>query len=412
MIRRHLTDALLAALGDTPVVLIHGPRQSGKSTLARWIAENEHSAKYFTLDNAAVMAAARRDPDGFIRSTPGPIAIDEAQLVPDLFRAIKLEVDRQRTPGRFLLTGSANVMMLPRLSESLVGRIEILTLWPFSQGELAGTREVFVDRAFEPRQLSEKLPAPAAPNQLLKRVVIGGFPEVTQRPEAERRRGWFGSYITTILQRDVREIGQVEELAVMPQLLSLVAAQSGGLMNVAGLSREIGLTQPTVKRYLTLLQAIHLYQPLSAWSGNARKRLVKTPKAYLNDTGLLAYLLGLDNDEPMMGSPGIGTLLEAFVHQELRKQIGWSEAKPSLYYYRTADGHEVDFVLEKRGGQLVGIEVKASVKLDARDLRGLEDLADAAGRRFQAGILLYQGTEAVPFGPNLWALPISALFTS
>lgn len=412
MLKRHITEPLLAALRDTPVVLLHGPRQAGKSTLARWLAKSKHKATYFSLDDAAILSAATRDPDAFVRATAGPVVIDEVQLAPDLFRAIKIEVDRKRAPGRFLLTGSADVLLLPRLSESLAGRMEILTLWPFSEGELRGVREDFVDRLFGTEDLLGLATPEAPPGEVLDRLVTGGYPEVALRPDPSRRAAWYGSYIATILQRDVRAMADIAGLTEMPRLLAFLAAQSGDLLNMAELSRDAGVSQPTIKRHLALLQATHLYQPLSAWAGNVRKRLVKAPKAYLNDTGLLAYLLGIDREQ--LSEPGahVGRLLEAFVYQELRKQITWSQCQPSLYYYRTAGNREVDFVLQRRNGQLVGIEVKAAVKLSAEDFRGLADLAEATGKRFRAGIVLYRGSTLVPFGNKLWAVPVTTMFAS
>ena len=302
MIARHITENLLSALRSAPVVLLHGARQTGKSTLVRWIAEHGHKARYFTLDDAALLAAASRDPDAFLRATAGPIVIDEVQLAPDLFRALKLEVDRQRTRGRFLLTGSANVLLLPKLAESLAGRMQILTLWPFSVGELRGVREDFVDQLFETDDLTQ-LPVPDTSRaELLGRMVTGGYPEVALDLAADQRSAWFGSYITTILQRDVRQMADIAGLTELPRLLALLAAQSGGLLNMAELSRDAGMSQATIKRYLALLQATHLYQPLTAWSGNIRKRLIKAPKVYLNDTGLLTYLLGIDQEH--LAAPG------------------------------------------------------------------------------------------------------------
>jgi len=273
-----------------------------------------------------------------------------------------------------------------------------------------GVREDFVDRLFEAEDLAA-LPAPSTPpKELIRRMVTGGYPEVALGRAPTRRNEWFGAYLTTILQRDVRAMADIAGLTEMPRLLALLAAQSGGLLNMAELSREAGMSQPTIKRYLTLLQATHLCQPLSAWAGNVRKRLIKAPKVYLNDTGLFAYLLGLDEEQ--LAEPGspIGHLLEAFVGQELRKQLTWSRRQPALYYYRTAGNREVDFVSQRRNGQLVGIEVKAAVKLSAGDFKGLADLAATAGRRFRAGVVLYLGSTIVPFGRNLWAVPVSALF--
>jgi predicted AAA+ superfamily ATPase len=410
LLERHVTEPILTALRDTPVVLLQGARQTGKSTLARWIAEHRHKAAYYTLDDAALLSAATRDPDAFLRATSGPIVIDEVQLAPDLFRAIKIEVDRRRTPGRFLLTGSANVLLLPKLSESLAGRMQILTLWPFSEDELRKSRADFVDRVFETDDLTA-LAAPEVPRaKLLARMVTGGYPEVALQLDPDRRAAWFGSYITTILQRDVRQMADIAGLTELPRLLALLAAQSGGLLNMAELARDAAMSQATIKRYLALLQATHLYQPLSAWAGNVRKRLIKASKVYLNDTGLLAYHLGVDQENLEMPGANVGTMLEAFVYQELRKQITWSRAQPSLHYYRTAGNREVDFVLQRRNGQLVGIEVKAAVKLNSDDMKGIAELAAATGRRFRAGVVLYQGSTIVPFGDRLWALPVTSLF--
>lgn len=410
MIERHITGDVKAALADTPVVLLHGPRQSGKSTLVQWLCDHGHKATYYSLDDAAVLAAVTRDPDGFLRGTAGPIVIDEIQLVPDLLRAIKIEVDRKRRPGRFLLTGSANILMVPKVSESLAGRMEILSLAPFSVGELIGVREGFVDFVCHGGDTPTLAGPPESWRELVYRMVVGGYPEITRRMDPGRRHSWFGAYLTTILQRDIRQMAEIAGLTDLPRLLAVLAAQSGGLLNMAELSRDIGISQPTMKRYLTLLAATHLYQPLSAWAGNFRKRLIKSPKVYLNDTGLLAYLLGVDTDQLSASSSKTGTILEAFVCQEIRKQISWSRAKPLLYYYRTPTNREVDFVLEHRNGQIVGIEVKAAVKLKSEDLKGLEDLADSAGKKFHRGVILYGGTEVVPFSPKLVALPISALW--
>lgn len=410
MFRRNLTDPLLAALNDTPVVLLQGPRQAGKSTLVHYLAEEKRPATYFTLDDAAVLAAALHDPDALIQAQTGPVVIDEVQHAPDLFRAIKLEVDRRRRPGRFLLTGSANVLLLPKVSESLAGRMEILTLWPFSAGELSGVQEGFIDRVFG-RDKADSWPiADIGRGTLIRRMLIGGYPEVTQRSDPQRREAWFASYITTILHRDVRAMADVEGLAAFPRLLSMLAGQSGGLLNASELARDAGFSVPTIKRYLTLLQATHLYQPLYAWSGNVRKRLIKSPKVYLNDTGLLSYLMGWSDETLTAPAADSGRLLESFVCQELRKQITWSATRPSMYYYRTAAGLEVDFVLEDRRGQLVGIEVKAAAKLGAADVKGLSDLAETVGKRFHRGVILYQGPTIVPFGVNVWAVPVGAMF--
>jgi predicted AAA+ superfamily ATPase len=409
MIKRHITSSLLAALSDSPVVLLHGARQTGKSTLVQHIAATDHPARYLTFDDATVLSAATADPAGFLAGTEGPVALDEVQRAPELFRAIKADVDRHRRPGRFLLTGSANVLMLPKLSESLAGRMEVLPLWPLSQGEIAGHREGFVDLLFN-GGLSKFRPGTKEETDLVERILRGGYPEAHSRKEWNRRRAWFNPYVSTILQRDVRDLANVEGLSAMPRLLTLLASRAGALLNHAEVSRSLGIPQSTLKRYMALLEATFLIQLLPAWSGNLGKRLVKSPKLYLNDTGLLAGTLGQGDEKAFRDSQLLGPLLENFVVAELRKQISWSMTEPSLFHFRTLTGQEVDVVLESPSSDLVGIEVKASATVDARDFRGLHALAEQVGKRFRRGVVLYSGRETVPFGKDMHAVPLDALW--
>lgn len=411
MYRRNIAGALREALSDSPVVLLNGARQTGKSTLARSGELGEFSGGYLTLDEAGVLSAAATDPAGFISGLEGPVVLDEVQRAPELFPAIKASVDRDRSPGRFLLTGSANVMLLPRLSESLAGRMEMNALWPLSAGELSGVREGFVEAAFSGRP-----PAPGGESEsasgpgIFERVLRGGFPEAVVRERASRRAAWFESYVTTILQRDVRDLANVERLAELPRLLYLLAARTSSLLNYSELSRSSGLPQSTLKRYLTLLQTTFLLNTVPAWSGNLSKRLVRSPKIMLCDTGLAAHLQGVD-EERLSEEPTLrGPLLESFVAMELYKQASYSERRLDLYHYRTQSGEEVDILMEDRSGRLVGVEVKASSTVSNRDFRGLKALSEAAGDRFQFGAVLYTGTERVPFGDNLYALPVQTLW--
>ncbi len=411
LLARNLAPAIRAALADTPVVMLNGPRQSGKSTLARALAEAHDEARFITLDEAAVLSAAQASPTDFIADLGGhPVVIDEVQRVPDLFLAIKAAVDRDRRPGRFLLTGSADVLLLPRVSESLAGRMEIHTLWPLSQGEIEGVREAFIDAAF-----TGEFPTRAGGGQLgrpalFRRILRGGFPEIQWREDPERRRAWFESYITTILQRDVRDIANIEGLTEMPALLALLAARSTALVSFAELSRSSRIPQTTLKRYLALLEMSFFYRPLPAWSGNLGKRLTRSPRVMLTDTGLQAHLLGLEEVDTGRPDPSIGPLLETFVLTELRKQLGWSRTRPRLYHFRTTTGQEVDIVLEDRRGRMVGIEVKASAGVSDRDFRHLRSLAEKLGERFHRGIVLYTGAEPLGFGRHLMALPIPFLW--
>jgi len=409
MINRHITPIILDALSDSPVVLLNGARQTGKSTLAQWLAQGPHPARYLTFDDATVFAAAQHDPAAFVAGIEGNIILDEVQRVPELFIAIKAEVDRNRVSGRFLLTGSANILLLPRLSESLAGRMEILTLWPLSQGEIEGRREIFIDSAFDDKSPSYKQDTEDRA-RLFKRIFTGGYPEILKRPAVTRRKAWFGSYITTILQRDVRDLANIEGLTEMPRLLSLLATRAASLLNFSELSRSCGIPQSTLKRYMTLLKTTFMVNLLPAWSGNLGKRLVKAPKCFLNDTGLTAHLLGIDEGRIRDGTPLIGPLLENFVVLELLKQSSWSNVQPNLFHFRTQTGHEVDIIMEDSGGRIVGIEIKAAKSLGSKDFRSLQMLQDTLGKRFRRGIVLYTGTEGISFGKNLFALPIQALW--
>jgi predicted AAA+ superfamily ATPase len=410
MIYRNITPVILDALSDSPVVLLNGARQTGKSTLAKWLAQGPHPARYLTFDDATVFAAARNDPAGFLAGIEGNVILDEVQRVPELFMAIKAEVDHNRVSGRFLLTGSTNILLLPRLSESLAGRMEILTLWPFSQGEVDGMRESFVDVAFDDKPSSYKKDTEDRA-RLIKRIFTGGYPEILKRPVFARRKAWFGSYITTILQRDVRDLANIEGLTEMPRLLSLLATRSASLLNFSELSRSCGIPQSTLKRYMTLLNTTFMITLMPAWSGNLGKRLVKAPKCFLNDTGLTTHLLGIDEGRISDGISLIGPLLENFVVLELLKQSTWSNVQPNLFHFRTQTGHEVDIIMEDSGGRIVGIEIKAAKSLGSKDFRSLQMLQDTLGKRFLRGIVLYTGTEDISFGKNLFALPIQSLWT-
>lgn len=414
MYQRSLSPLLLDTLADSPVVLINGARQAGKTTLVQSLPVEHHAATYINLDDANFLAAAQADAGGFLAGLSGPVVIDEVQHAPQLFPAIKLLVDRQRTPGRFLLTGSANVLLLPRLSESLAGRMEILTLWPLSQSEIEGTEGHLIDRLFagEVFTTGGGIAGGSAVDRadLLRRLLCGGYPEPLGRSNEARRRAWFGSYLTTILQRDVRDIANIEGLTDLPRLLTLLAARAGGLMNLADVSRAVGLPYTTLYRYMSLLETTFLVQLLPAWTAGLSRRLVKAPKIILNDTGLMASLLGLDAQR--LGREGelLGSLLENFVVMELRKQAGWSHVQPQLFHYRAQSGQEVDVVLEDAAGRIVGIEIKASSTVSGSDFKGLRHLSEELGDRFVRGIVLYTGGATVPFGANLHALPVSSLW--
>jgi predicted AAA+ superfamily ATPase len=413
MIHRNVTDHLLQALTDTPVVLVNGARQTGKSTLVQSAELTESGRQYLTFDDPSILAAAKRDPSGFIAGLTTPVTLDEVQHVPELFPVIKLAVDRKREPGRFLLTGSADVLLLPRLSESLAGRMEVLTLWPFSQGEMHGVREGFVDALFS-KQTVWRVGKSSTLRRadLFEKILAGGYPPVAIRRPVARRRAWFQSYLMTILQRDIRDLANISDFTAVPQLLSVVASRASGLLNYADLSRSLSLPQTTLKRYFALLETTFLVQLLRPWSVNTGQRAILTSKVYLNDTGLLAHLVGLTLERLELDPGMAGSVLENFVLMELRKQSGWSETQPQLYYWRTASGQEVDIVLKDSSGHLVGVEVKASATLHGGDIRGLQYLANASGKRWIRGVVLYTGTEVIPFAGNLHGVPVSLLWAA
>ena len=392
---------------DTPVVLLNGARQTGKTTLARQMA-GAPGAQYLTLDDAATLALAAGDPSGFIRNLTGPVVLDEVQKAPDLFPAIKLAVDRDRRPGRFLLTGSANVMTVPRLADSLAGRMEILPVFPFSAGELAGHREGFVTRLFDGTVASAV--GVSTPDELAVRLVRGGYPEAVQRASEDRRGAWFASYVSTILQRDVRDLARVDGLHALPNLLKLLAARSSGLLNMADLSRDAGLPHTTLTRYLALLETVFLVHRLPAWSPNLGKRLVKSAKLHLVDTGLACHVLGVDADRLHADRSLLGRILESFVVGELRKQLSWAAPGTALQHFRTASGSEVDVVLERPDGSVAGVEVKARATVGPADFAALAGLRDQLGRKFIAGVGLHTGDQLLPAGDKLWLAPLPALW--
>ena len=403
MLDRHLTPALHEALSDTPVTMLVGPRQSGKSTLAQALVAELGEARYVSLDRGLNLTAARDDPAAFIAGDARTLVIDEVQRAPDLLLAIKASVDEDRRPGRFVLTGSADVLSLPRVADTLAGRMEVLRLWPLSQGEIEGRRESFLELllAGEPPMTAD----PVDRGDLLRRIEAGGFPEAVERNPARRRR-WFESYLDTMLQREVHELASVTGLTELPRLMRLLAARATGLLNYSAVSRDLGMPQTTLKRYLALLETAFLVATVPAWFRNIGKRLVKSPKLVLTDAGLLVHLLGGGD----LIERSFGAVLENFVLMEIVKQASFGDVRPPLFHYRTSEGVEVDVVIESDGGRVFGVEVKAAATLTSRDSRGLKALAASLGDDFGGGAILHTGVETVQLAERIWALPISALW--
>lgn len=404
---RFAAPALAEALADTPVVLIHGPRQCGKTTLARATGGPKGYA-YFSFDDAVTLGAATTDPMGFVADLPERTILDEVQRAPSLFTALKAAVDRGRRPGRFLLTGSANVLLVPKLADSLAGRMEILRLHPLAQCELAGAAPGFLDvlfgGGFKARSYGR------LGKELAVRIVAGGYPAALVRATPRRRAVWYRDYIETLVQRDVRDLARIASLDALPRLLALAAGQTARLLNMSDLAAPFQLSRPTIKDYMTLLERVFLLEQLPPWHSNRLSRLIKTPKLHLGDTGVACALLGFDTEALWADRSTLGQLLETFVFQELRRQASWRDDDIRFHHFRDKDGAEVDLVLERGGRALAGVEVKASATVTASDFRGLRKLQHAAGKQFAAGVVLYDGEASVGFGKGLYAVPVRALW--
>jgi predicted AAA+ superfamily ATPase len=395
-----------AAMADTPVVLLNGPRQSGKTTLARM--QSDDARTYRTLDDETTLAAAIADPTGFIRGLE-QVTIDEIQRAPALLRAIKKSVDDDRRPGRFLLTGSTNVLSLPQAADSLAGRMAVVDLLPLAQAEIAAVQPSFLPSAFAGTPAA----APAKPplgNQLVHTVLAGGYPEMVRRRDPERRAEWARNYIRAIMQRDVRDIAAIEKLGQMPRLLRVLAHHAGQLVNYAGVGGSLDMDAKTAHRYMDVLQQLFLVRSLEPWSTNQLKRLVKTPKLHFLDSGLLASLLGLTPTNAGDRRKTYGAILESFVVAEIAKLATAADGELLFHHYRDKDQNEVDLVLENAAGDIVGIEVKAAATVTASDFAGLCKLAAACKTRFRCGLVLHDDDQIHAFGDRLYAAPLASLW--
>lgn len=402
---RLIEDRVAEALADTPVVLIAGPRQAGKTTLVRKISDQ--GLRYLTLDDELTLLAAKEDPVGMIRSLDRAV-IDEIQRAPQLLLAIKKSVDEDRRPGRFLLTGSANLMALPTVADSLAGRMETLTLLPLSQSELHGTSVNWLDSAFAGSL--PKVSVPLVGTGLVEAVLRGGYPEAVLRATPRRRTAWARQYIDAIIQRDVRDVAGIDRLDQLPRFLRALAQVSGQMCNYTQLGGQVGLDHKTAARYVGVFEQMYLLKRVEVWASNRLSRVVKTPKVQFIDSGLLATLVDLTPAMAEQDRSLFGKVLETFVFGELLKQTTTAEGDYQLLYYRDHDQFEVDVVVENAGGQLVGVEIKSTASVREGDLRGLKRLASIAGDKFKLGVILYDGSETLPLGDRLWAAPISSLW--
>lgn len=402
---RWMAPRIAEALLDTPVVLLAGPRQAGKTTLVRQMAGQ--GLRYLTLDDELTLMSAREDPVGLIRSLDRAV-IDEIQRAPGLLLAIKKSVDEDRRPGRFLLTGSANLMALPAVADSLAGRMETLSLLPLSQSEMEGHASNWIDAAFAGRILATDAPALGA--DLVERVLRGGYPEAVSRASEKRRVAWARQYTDAIIQRDVRDVATIDKLDQLPRFLRALAQTAGQMCNYTQLGGQVGLDGKTAARYVGVFEQMYLLRRVDVWARNRLNRVVKTPRLQFVDSGLLAMLLDLGSVAVQQDRSRFGHVLESFVFGELLKHATTAGGDYRLMYYRDADQVEVDIVIENAAGQLVGVEVKAAATVKDSDLRGLRKLASLAQGQFKLGVLLYDGSETLPLGDGIWAAPLSSLW--
>ncbi len=412
LIPRAIEPELRDILSVSRAAAITGPRQAGKSTLARQLQSAGVVPNYFTLDDEATRNAARADPDGFALSLPRPAVIDEVQRVPSLMLAVKQILDDDAAPGQFLLTGSADLLTARVVADALPGRVEYLNLWPLARAEIEGKRDSVIDALLDgtPPLVSGAPKGRAASAEL---VVAGGFPDALNRNQRQRAR-YLRSYVQATLSRDLPEIGGVRgDPAKLEQLLRLLAARTSTLVNYAALGRALAIDEKTVKAHVELLAQLFLLHRLRPWSANLGARQVKTPKLLLTDTGLAAALVGVDAARYSAPDQGAlaGGLFETFVVMELIKQASWSATSVELYFYRDSDKREVDLVVESASGDVVAIEAKAAAATTASDVRGLRVLRDKLGERFKTGIVIYSGEHTLPIQDRIWAVPISGLWT-
>jgi uncharacterized protein len=405
-IPRRAAQKVELALQDTRVVLVAGPRQSGKSTLVRRFSDDKR--RYVSLDDAQVLSAARSDPIGFIRNLDFA-TIDEIQRAPELMLAIKDSVDRTPTPGRFLITGSTNLLALPKIGDSLAGRVEKIMLYPLAQAEFHQSAGTMIDRLFAGEKPSWQGSAVSgAP--LLGAILKGGYPEPARRQNEQRRRVWFKDYLEFVLDRDVRDIADIDQLGKLPALLQMLGEQASQLTNLSALGSALNLSKPTTARYVSILERLYLTQTTKPWFTNRLSRLIKTPKVHFIDSGLLAHVRDDSQDSFDMDRSRLGALTENFAVGEILKQLSWSKTRASLSHFRTREGDEVDIVLEDQRGRIIGIEIKASATLRPNDFSGLRKLEQAAGDKFIYGLVLHDHDRITPISAKIQGAPLSLLW--
>lgn len=409
LLSRHVRSHLLEALAESRAVALLGARQVGKSTLVADLAASDYPARFVNLDDEATANAARADPAGFIAGISEPAVIDEIQRVPGLLLAIKRRLDDDQSRGQFLLTGSANILTLPTVADALPGRVEYLNLWPLSQGELRDCRETFIDALFDGR-FPQVSGAPIGRSVVAAMLATGGYPELQGRSARGRSR-FFASYIASILGRDLEDVANVRNIENVERLLFIIAARSGGLTSFHGMAGDLDVDTNTARAHTKILEDLFLVRALRPWHVNLSSRQIKSSKLHIVDSGLLARLIGANERRIADDGSIAGILLESFVAMELLRQADWAQEPVQLFHYRDKQQREVDVILERHSGEIIGIEVKASATPSSGDFSGLRHLRDKLGQRFKAGAVLYTGADMLPFGDRLAAVPVSGLWS-
>lgn len=419
LVARHLRPRIDEALDSFRVVVLHGARQCGKSTLARLVAD-QRGGTYTSLDDDAARQAALGDPRGFLLDQGHPLVVDEIQLGGDrVVRAIKQVVDADPASGRFLLTGSTNFLTVPSISESLAGRVRLLRLWPLSQAELSGTVPFPVESWFDLSGEDQGRPRLADKTQTSRRdymeiVCRGGYPEAVALPR-ELQRDWFESYVETVIERDVVALGDLRRRSSLSTLVEWVAASTASELNVQSTASRLGIDRATLGAYLAWMETVFLVHRLPSWSRSPSARPVRRPKIHIADTGLAAGLMGLDADAlTVPTAPATGPMLETFAVNEIARLVASSATRLRLHHYRDHQGHEVDLVIERADGAIVAVEIKATSSPSVDQLRHVTWLRDrldsASPGAFRAGVLLHTGNQQFTVGDRLQIRPLDTLW--
>ena len=408
MYHRVVTKKINTALEDTPAVVLVGPRQCGKTTLVKQLI-TEKAWRFVTLDDINQCQFAKSDPIGFITSYADKrLVIDEVQRAPELFLPIKQAIDDNRVPGRFILTGSANAMMLPTVADSLAGRMEVISLFPLAQCEILGKQPTFLKKFLS--GVAPETQHIRVRDELINKIMAGGFPEALSRKTESRRVAWFHQYILSVVQKDMKDLGDLEYLKIAPRLIQILCQQSGNLINYTAVSDALGVSRQTITRYLQLLEQLFLYHALPAWHRKEHKRLIKTPKAHIVDSGLLCALRKINKEKINKDATLLGYVLENYILCELQRLGSFYEEPLFFYHFRDKEQYEVDVVIETMSGEVFGVEIKSSATIRTEDFKGMKRLKEAAGKSFCAGIILYDGDHTNIVDGNIFSAPVATLW--